>query len=319
MTYSVVLIGIGKIGFGYSNESNPNSQGLSHFDAIRRSTRFRLDLCIDINSEACKKIESLYGIETSATVNLMPGANPDLVVIATPVSTHLNLVREVVKKLMPRIILLEKPAAGSLDEIQAILKISLESKIPIVLNYPRRYSKGAVEIKDLILNNEILTPAQGLVRYGRDLLNNGIHFLDLMEFWFGKLAYKEHIFLPAKNLIHNFSNNNIDLHFIENPLLPYSHFSVDILTQSGRLEVGSRDYGFRWNPITPDTFYEGHYVISDESVRYEMGLKDLQSNLLAHLDNWLSGTTTEIYTLEESLNNYRIAFQATKNRVEINE
>jgi predicted dehydrogenase len=319
LTYSAVLIGLGKMGFGYGDTSLPNAWGLSHFSAIQRSTSFQLKLCIDNNPETLKNFESAYGITTSQTVATFPGLSPDLVIIATPIDTHLNMVREVVKWLKPKIIILEKPAARNFKEVQDILRITSNCKIPVILNYPRRYSEGAIEVKEMILSKKIQIPAQSLIRCVPDLLNNGIHFLDLMEFWFGKLAFdKKNYQMPKKSSYH-FSNKDVEIHFIESSPLPYSHYSIDILFQNGRLEVGPRDFGFLWHPIVNDIFYDGHFVISEKFEKYEMRINDLQNNLLTQIAEWLDGKRQDIYTLEDSLNNYKILFQATRFHKEYHE
>jgi predicted dehydrogenase len=276
-----------------------------------------LELCIEENSIIRKKLESNFGVRTSERIVPVIQGKCDLVIVATPTETHLDVVSEVLEKMSPKVILLEKPAAASMEDVLKICKLSVENKVPIILNYPRRYSVGAKKVKELISSYKMETPAQGIVWFGNDILNSGIHFLDLIEYWFGELSLKKLDSSHDCNSTFRVSNEDIQMTFLSNESIPYTHFSLEILFQNGRLEMGPRDFGFRWHPVTPDKYYEGHFVVSEEFTKYEMGLNHLQNSLLERLSSLLEGDNEEIYLIENSLNNYKMIFKALESNEDL--
>src|SRR5688500_8978687 len=55
----------------------------------------------------------------------------------------------------------------------------------LYVNYMRRSEPGVLEIKRRLVSGEIRTPVKGVVWYSKGLFNNGSHFFNLLEFWFG--------------------------------------------------------------------------------------------------------------------------------------
>lgn len=118
-----------------------------------------------------------WGCPAFASVAQLVGAKPDLVSIAAPTAVHAALLREVVA-LRPRAVIAEKPLAGSLAEAEALAALYAEADIPLIVNYTRRFTPLW----------RALAPTEALsatFRYGKGVMHNGTHAIDLCRMLFG--------------------------------------------------------------------------------------------------------------------------------------
>ena len=195
---NTLLIGLGKIGCGYDllenfEINNPKSSKkiISHARATTVHPKFNLVAAIDRNKKATYRFKSVYKIPTFDCIdNFLKNINCsiDLVIIAVIPQNQPNLVDEVINKLNPKVLLLEKPLAVSLNEAKRIKKIC-ESRpnLTVFVNYIRRYLPLVEKWREIILSGEIGDFINGNIIYGKGLLSNGSHFINLAQYWLGKL------------------------------------------------------------------------------------------------------------------------------------
>ena len=193
---NTLIIGLGKIGCGYDSlESfeidNPSSSKriISHARAVTVHPNFNLIAAIDINKDAGQKFKSIYKKPTFDCIdNFLKGVNCniELVIIAVIPQNQPNLVEEVIVKLNPRVLLLEKPLATSLGEARRIKNLCASKPDLIVcVNYIRRYLPLVKKWREKILSGEMGEFIHGSIIYGKGLLSNGSHFVNLAQYWLG--------------------------------------------------------------------------------------------------------------------------------------
>ncbi len=311
MPYQAILVGLGKMGFTYGAPSNDKKSGLSHFGALSNHPQFEIELCIDSNPVVCSVLYKQHGIPVSTSIHLAPSnLNPSLLVVATPTETHLETVLQGIDKWNPRAILLEKPAALNLNELLEIHQATSRRGIPVFINYPRRYSEGALQIAEKISLKNLRTPAKGTIWFGENLLNSGIHFLDLMELWFGKVDFLHKSGRMSGKGDFTFGNERFQIQMMQGISREYTHTSGEIFFMNGRLTIGHRDEGFHWFPIVDDSFYAGYKVLAESGTKFDMKLEELQFNVLTSISDYLGGIDKNAYLLEQSLSNYKLIFEA---------
>ena len=66
-----------------------------------------------------------------------------------------------------------------------ILSICKKNRIKLYVNYVRLSDPGIIKLKNIFKK-----PIEGLVLYSRGTLNNASHFLNTLQFWFGKVTKK---------------------------------------------------------------------------------------------------------------------------------
>ena len=195
---NTLLIGLGKIGCGYDFSENfriddPNSSKkiISHARALTVHPNFNLISGIDNDSNASEKFKSLYKKPIYGCIDDFIENNNieiDLVIIAVIPHNQPKLVKEIIKKLSPKILLLEKPLATSLSEAKEIKKMcDSKPNLIVCVNYVRRYLPLVRRWQKIISSKELGNFLNGNLTYGKGLLTNGSHFINLAQYWLGKL------------------------------------------------------------------------------------------------------------------------------------
>ena len=290
MTYSAVIIGLGGIGFKYDmNNFTSNNSVNTHAKLLFKSNFYKLEGAVEVNEENGIEFNRETGIKVfSSIINLSKYLyNIDLVVIATPTETHYEIIKESIKLLNPKVILCEKPLSYSNIESDKIVEICNESNIGLFINLPRRVEKSSIKFKDLLRKTKYF---KGVVWYSNGVINNGIHFIDLITFWFGK---------PKKIILNSISKNykplrndyDIDFKlsydtgeilFISWPEELYSNYKIEIATDTIKLNYNFNGTESDYNKVINDENFSGFKCISNKSNKIE---NNLSTSLISVYDD----------------------------------
>ena len=172
-SYSIktCLIGFGNAGQGlYLKTVSKNS----HLRSIQANDNFNLVAIVDPDVKNAGI--NMPEVRFTKTIKEIQDINVDLVVIASPTSTHLETCLQVVNHLKPSAILIEKPVGLKLVESKEIIKCFHE--IPtVVVNYQRNYNPKIIQqVTDTIG----LGYSKGVVYYSNGAINNASHGLALL-------------------------------------------------------------------------------------------------------------------------------------------
>jgi len=183
MTYSVGLIGCGRI--GYLNDRNLNKGTYSYFHSIRNHKKFRLVAVVDIKKNIRTEISKKYKIPAYLSYDkMMRMHNPDLVIVATNDPSHYQILMSIVNY-NPKFVFAEKPLANTSVEIKKIINKYKKKQIPLSINFSRRFSPTFNYIHDLLKNNHLGKIERVNMQYSRGFIHNAIHLLDLTLWYFG--------------------------------------------------------------------------------------------------------------------------------------
>jgi predicted dehydrogenase len=182
----VLLIGAGNIA-GAKPMAKKDGPCVTHIQAILADKRFKLAGIVDVDHDAAvalaeRWVDNLPSIMCANTINAFYGASIDVVVIATPPSTHLSVVRKVFANLDPKHVLLEKPGGTNVAEALEIDKLCAEYDCELWLNYQRNYS---AQINLAMIENKIGKVQSARCDYVRGLRNDASHAIALFEKLFG--------------------------------------------------------------------------------------------------------------------------------------
>ena len=180
------MLKIGQIGVGYWG---PNL--LRNLVACRKC---RVPFVTDISSERREYVRGLYpGIRVTDDVNELIGDNDvDAVVVATPVVTHFDIAVRALKA--GKHILVEKPLATSMKEVEQIGELARERNRVVMAGHTFLFNPAVRYVKKLIDSGEI-----GDIRYiysqrlnlGRirsdvdALWNFAPHDVSIIQYWLG--------------------------------------------------------------------------------------------------------------------------------------
>jgi len=133
----IVIIGAGRrIAEGY----------VSTLLDLQKENAISISRIVDINKNSAEELActlsagSGKGIEALQDVCCLEGLKDSLVIIVTPITTHKNIIAELVKKDKPWRILVEKPLSDNIADIKEIIKLQQEHHLDIRVAYQFRFS-----------------------------------------------------------------------------------------------------------------------------------------------------------------------------------
>lgn len=177
--YRAVVVGCGRVGALWAMD-NSEVQPASHAAAIIANKRTELVGLVDVNAEVLQKAGAYFGVPTFNTVEDALALKPDIVTIATPPSTHEELLKTVLLSNPPAIVC-EKPFSDTTESAHRMLEMTRGIPSIVLVNYQRRFFPLYQEARRRIQDDELgdIREIQGI--YSRGLLNNGSHLIDAIH------------------------------------------------------------------------------------------------------------------------------------------
>ena len=195
-----LLLGLGQIGFGYDaalpfllDQPRTSVQTLTHARALACHPGFVLAAGIDPSPEARHRFTRLYGapayVDLASWRAASKDAPPDLVVIAVAPQLQPSLVQELLQLTEPQLLLLEKPVISDLKQGRALQAVcERHPQMHVAVNYIRRWLPSVQAWRRRLQVGELGQLLHGQLTYGKGLLINGSHFVNLAEAWLGPLT-----------------------------------------------------------------------------------------------------------------------------------
>ncbi len=181
--YSVLIIGAGNIASKYDDISSKNI--ITHAHAVKNNSLLSLVGFYDSDHSNAlaaatkwntRALETLEGIKDQV----------DIICCATPDSTHYDVLMKAIS-LNPKLIVVEKPLVNSTHQLSLLKRNLYRNDIPIIVNYSRRFIYEFRELKARIRNNEFGKLLCGNAYYGKGLIHNASHMINLFLLLFNKI------------------------------------------------------------------------------------------------------------------------------------
>ena len=198
-----LLLGLGQIGCGYDLEQpfrpdQPCSGAvtLTHARALACHPQVELVAAVDPSPLARERFSAVYACSAFDDLEAYfqgPGSQKlDLVVVAVPPALQPSLVEQLLARCSPRMLLLEKPVAINLEAAVRLRQAcNRHPKLVVAVNYIRRYLPVVLELQSQLKAGHFGELLHGRLVYGKGLLSNGSHFVNLAEAWLGPLRSDE--------------------------------------------------------------------------------------------------------------------------------
>lgn len=314
MTWKVLIIGLGNIGLKYDLDK-PDNIVQTHARAFNNDSNFHLIGGVDPDKENRNIFNKTYSTQTFENViEACEILQPNVVVIASPTNKHLDNLTEVLSYSKPDVVVMEKPASYTKSQANQMIKLSLESSVPILVNLIRRTDPSVQEIKLLIEKGTIKTPCKGVVWYSKGLVHNACHFIDLLSWWLGAPTKIE--VLDTGRQINEW-DIEVDLricfgdssvYFLVKKSEEFNYYNIELLAQNGRLTMGTGNVPVCWQAKSKNNTGLGSTIneIKNELYQYQLNAtkdialflnnkKNLMPTLAEHVD-----TLDSIYELTET-------------------
>ena len=180
MAIDTLILGLGRIGLEHELKKNSIK---THSKSVFFNKNFKLLCGIDTKKSRRTIYEKKYKSKTFNNLNKLPlYFSPELVIIATPTYLHKKNFQDVVKIKSVKYILIEKPISYNYSDTKYIINICKKKNILLFVNFIRRSNPGLVNLKK-ILNNK--KENYITIYYNNGFINSGVHYLNLMKYYFG--------------------------------------------------------------------------------------------------------------------------------------
>ncbi len=267
---SVLVVGCGNIGGAFDQVRSRNAWPLTHAGAWTRHGGFRITACADPDAHRRAIFLRHWGVESgfdSCTQAIDSGERWDVVSICSPTASHFYDVMTALQS-QPRLIFCEKPLAPTAAEAEAIVKACETAGVLLAVNHTRRWAPDVREFGRQLATGEHGEVRSISARYGKGVLNNGSHLLDLLSFWLGPLEL-----LSAGRAVHDF--------WPDDPTVPallaassgicisigcayaadYSLFEVELVTSTAVIAMEDGGLAWRLRLPGPSTQFAGYKTL----------------------------------------------------------
>lgn len=199
--FRALLVGLGQMGCGYDadlpfevDQPRSSARTLSHARALACHPGFALEAGIDPSPRARQRFTKLYGAPAYPDLTSWRDASPrsghpDLVVIAVAPQFQPALVQKTLQLIEPQMLLLEKPVACDSEQSQDLqAACDAHPKLQVAVNYIRTWLPSVQGWRTRLQAGELGRFLHGQLTYGKGLLVNGSHFVNLAEAWLGPFS-----------------------------------------------------------------------------------------------------------------------------------
>jgi predicted dehydrogenase len=186
MNYRVAIIGAGRIGAMMDDPSGPHI--LTHAHGYQACEGFEIVGFVDQDLDKARAASARWGGAAFVSVEeLFEAQAIDVISICLPDDLHYATLLALAK--MPvKFIFLEKPAVTTPAEADVVRTLYGELPIRVQVNYTRRFVPEIRRIRDAIRSGSYGDFITGTGYYGKGLLHNGSHLVDLLQFLLGEVG-----------------------------------------------------------------------------------------------------------------------------------
>lgn len=190
-TFNVLIIGCGQIAGGY-DEQREGDTTLSHMGAYAGHSGFHVSACIDPNAERRAAFMNFWGIPlgfASIDEALSNVKNVQVASVCSPTSNHLSDLDYLLDNAPQlRAVFCEKPIGEDLNGAQQTVKRYRDKSVALLVNYFRRWDCVLDTLRTDIIDNRWGKVQNITAYYGKGILHNGSHVIDLLSHMFGELT-----------------------------------------------------------------------------------------------------------------------------------
>jgi len=184
-SFNILIIGAGQIGAFF--DSPDKDYVLTHAHAFKKHSGFNLLGFVDSNTKRVEMAANIWGGEAFLTIDdAFSKNNIDVVVVSVSDEYHYQVLKEL-SKYSFKLVFTEKPLTKTVAEGTEILDVYKKKKIPIIVNYSRRFVPEFSLLKNEISSGFYGKYLSGCGYYGKGTLHNGSHMIDLLFFLFGDI------------------------------------------------------------------------------------------------------------------------------------
>lgn len=267
----VAVIGCGNIGSFWDETNKSNQAILTHAGAWNHLGL--LSALSDSDPERLCAASRHWGVKAcySDYRELLANERLDLVSIATPTTLRLPLIKAILAAGI-RAVLLEKPVAATFQDAQAIVAMIRTSGAIVAVNYSRRYDPTLRQVATLVSTGQLGTIQHVVGRYGKGIVENGSHLIDLIQWWLGPTQSCSVLRRVDDDRLDHDPTLDAELKVgLPQTMIPvyllgvdhrhYSLFELDIVGSAGRISLTERGGRIQHWEVISDSIFPSYRVL----------------------------------------------------------
>lgn len=262
--FKVAILGAGKIGALFDTPSQ--KVYLTHAHAFKSHPDFDLVAIYDVDRTKAKAAAERWQIPVWGTD--LPDEPFDVVSVAVSDEFHYPVLKQLVEQPI-KLVFLEKPIAINMAQALEIKKLFTLKKLPVAVNYRRRFVPEFQTLKKEIEKLGAFISGGGY--YGKGVLHNGSHLIDLLRFFIGVpleftlLGYDFDYDQgdPSVSAALSFAGGGLFVMQHVDPKL-YTVFEIDLLFAKGRIRIVDSGFKIEIQRIMKDDRFQGYKNIEKE-------------------------------------------------------
>lgn len=305
--YRAVIIGAGNIASGF--DAPDSLDILTHAHAYQCSPGFQLMGFYDIDYGRAKAAADKWGCKAYGTLEAAV-RDAEVVSCCVPDLYHKQALEEI-STYCPKLVIAEKPLAASVAEGEKLARI-YGGRIPFLLNYSRRFLPEFQSMREEIRRYGNFL--KGIGHYGKGILHNGSHMIDLLGFLLGGVGC--HRILESE--IHDLegdASRDVILQIAGKPFYMTAIdsriatiFELDLFFEKARVRILDGGNRIEKYEIRESATYQGYYnYILSECV--DVDYSHAMEGLLENAGRVLDGVEGPACGLGDGLNVLKLCMQ----------
>lgn len=275
--FHAIIIGAGNIGAFY--DSPGSDLCLTHAHAFSMHPGFKLHGFIDVDIQQAERAAHVWGCR--AYENIAQAFNDqkiDIVCIASPDETHYHLLKEISGHSL-KAVFTEKPLTQTLRQAEEVVDIYGAKHIPVCVNYRRCFVPEYRMLREEIKVGKLGAYMTGSGYYGKGLLHNGSHLIQLLGFLIGDI--RECRFRSGeKDFYQNDPSVSAVLFFDEHKAFYMHHidcrlftvFEVDLFFEKGRVRIYETGLKIEYSAPGKDSVYPAYdFLMKTRDIDTQLG------------------------------------------------
>lgn len=305
--YTAAVIGCGSIGM-LAELDTKRVAPASHAGSFFGNTRTRLIGLADADPKKQTHAKRLFPAVPffSSPEEMLKSLRPDIVSIATHPDSHRKLVELAIRH-GARAIICEKPLAPDSSEAKRIKAVGEKARVPIFVNYIRRFSPYIAKAKYEIERGRLGRVLQATIYYTKGAMNNGTHLIDSIRFLLGEITWVYALKNPLVShptgdlsvdaLLGTRSGARVALQSLE--ARAYEMADVHLYGTEGSLSITRGGFELVWQKRAPSRDWRGYHEL--RFVAAEGKPISYLKSMVSHVVECLDGKASPRCSAEDGL------------------
>lgn len=314
--FQAAIIGAGKIG---ALLDHPQSHDiLTHAHGYKVSDGFEVVGFVDRDFEKAKNASACWGGSPFNSIGeLFAKQDVDVVSVCVPDELHCETMLELAKRPV-KLIFLEKPAVRTTGEADVVGALYAKLPIRVLVNYTRRFVPEIDKIRRAIKSEQYGAFLTGAGFYGKGLLHNGSHMVDLLRFLVGEVDAETKLgettdFYPddpsVSALLSPRCGGVFYLRHVDCKM--FDIFELDLIFENKRIRICELGTVIEEYSVGENEVFKGARTLNKDS-EYFTGHRKAMYHAITNIRNNLIRDEPLVCTLEESLNTIRACLRISQ-------